>query len=314
MISIIIPLYNKSEKIMRCMQSILSQTYVNFEVIIINDGSTDNSLEIVENIKDERIIIYTTKNKGVVSARNLGIKNSNNPIICFLDADDFWLPNHLQTIIKLTKDYPHGGLYTTKYSFFHSENQPQHFPTYIGIPEENWRGIVTNFYEAGKKYRLGCTGSIAIPKQVLDQLGGFDESMNISPYGEDIKLWIKIAIHYPVVYDSTHTLVYDLSGENHLSKNNLKKRTYANFNEFVEHENKNLSLKKYLDMFRTEFALKQKIAGNINEYRSIKKNISSKNLNWKEKFLFSLPSTLLQKLYHLKSIMQERNIKIDLHN
>ena len=314
MISVVIPLYNKSDKIKRCIDSVLEQTFKDFEIIIINDGSIDNSLEIVKMFKDFRIKIYTTENKGVVSARNFGIKASNFQIVAFLDADDFWLSNHLETLSKLAKDFPEAGLYTTKYSFLYSKNESQQLPTFSGIPERNWRGYVKNFYQASGKYRLGWTGSIAIPKHVLNKVGGFDETMKVSPYGEDIKLWTKIAIIFPVAYDTTHTCVYDLSGENHLSKNNFKNRTYAKFDEFIDYEKKDKELKKYLDMFRTEFALKQKISGNILEFKLTKGKIASENLNWKEKLLFQLSPFFLRKLYYLKSFLKDRKIKIELHN
>ncbi|QYS90674.1 glycosyltransferase family 2 protein [Flavobacterium covae] len=88
--SVIIPLYNKENYIYNTLISVINQTYTYFEIIIVNDGSTDKSLEIVKNINDSRIKIFEQNNKGVSSARNLGIKNATGSLIAFLDADDLW--------------------------------------------------------------------------------------------------------------------------------------------------------------------------------------------------------------------------------
>ena len=88
---------------------------LNFEIIIINDGSTDNSLKKAEDIKDSRIFLYSIKNQGVSNARNYGIKKANSDYICFLDADDFWYNNHLSLIKDLLVSFPDCGLYATAY-------------------------------------------------------------------------------------------------------------------------------------------------------------------------------------------------------
>lgn len=96
MFSIIIPLYNKEKHIHSTIQSILNQTFGEFEIIVVDDGSTDNSYQLVEEMKDPRIRSFRQKNKGVSAARNLGIKNANYEWICFLDADDLWEKDFLQ--------------------------------------------------------------------------------------------------------------------------------------------------------------------------------------------------------------------------
>lgn len=94
MISIIIPLYNKEKTILRCLNSVLGQTYKEFEVIIVDDGSVDNGVFIIENsISDKRVKIIKQKNGGVSKARNTGAKAANGNWLVFLDADDYWLPD-----------------------------------------------------------------------------------------------------------------------------------------------------------------------------------------------------------------------------
>ena len=94
--SVIIPLYNKEKYIKNTLKNVLKQTFKNFEIIIINDGSTDNSLKEAQLVSDNRITIYTQKNSGVSDARNFGIKKARGEYIALLDADDIWNTNHLE--------------------------------------------------------------------------------------------------------------------------------------------------------------------------------------------------------------------------
>ena len=111
--SIIIPLYNKANFIAKTLNSVLNQTYTDFEVVIVNDGSTDNSLEIVQIFDDKRIKLFTTKNQGVSATRNFGIKQSQGDYIAFLDADDIWEEKFLETINKLILSFPNEQVYAS---------------------------------------------------------------------------------------------------------------------------------------------------------------------------------------------------------
>src|SRR5690625_5271022 len=116
-ISVVIPLYNKEKHISRAVNSVLNQTYKNFELIIIDDGSTDGSLAVVEKFDDSRIKVFTFKNNGVSVARNLGIEKAKYSYIAFLDADDEWEENFLLNVKKLIQTYPECGMYATLYKF-----------------------------------------------------------------------------------------------------------------------------------------------------------------------------------------------------
>jgi len=101
MISVIIPLYNKEAYISETLHSVLSQTYDKFEVIVVDDGSTDNSLQVVRNFTDSRLRIVEKKNEGVSVARNEGIDQASFPWIAFLDADDWWAPTFLKEVVAV---------------------------------------------------------------------------------------------------------------------------------------------------------------------------------------------------------------------
>src|SRR5690606_18820867 len=115
MFSIVIPLYNKEQSVTNTLQSVLNQTFTEFEVVIVNDGSTDNSVEKVEAFNDPRIRLIHQANAGVSAARNKGIKEANYEWIAFLDADDLWMEDHLQVLNQMIQEYPEYKVFCTSY-------------------------------------------------------------------------------------------------------------------------------------------------------------------------------------------------------
>ena len=115
--SVIIPLYNKAKYINSALDSVLSQSIQDFEIIVIGGNSTDGSDDIVLNYSDSRIKFVHESGIGVSSARNQGIGMSRGNLIAFLDADDEWFPNYLETILRMRYRYPHAGIYSTDYMY-----------------------------------------------------------------------------------------------------------------------------------------------------------------------------------------------------
>lgn len=112
MFTVVIPLYNKEQILLRTLASVLTQTYSEFEVLIVNDGSTDNSLEVAQKLAfDSRIRIINQENQGVSAARNTGVAHAKYDYIAFLDADDEWLPSYLQKIREAIELFPEAALY-----------------------------------------------------------------------------------------------------------------------------------------------------------------------------------------------------------
>lgn len=120
MISIVIPLYNKEKQIAHTLQSVFAQTFQDFEIVIVDDGSTDNSVMEVKKFDDPRVLLIQQSNAGVSAARNRGIEEANGELIAFLDADDEWMPEFLQTILQLKKIYFNCKVWAT--SYFNSWN------------------------------------------------------------------------------------------------------------------------------------------------------------------------------------------------
>lgn len=145
MISVIIPLYNCKKYITRAIESVLKQTYLPKEIIVVNDGSTDNGEKIVEEMHHPLIKVINQKNGGVSSARNTGINEARGQFIAFLDADDEWLPNHLEIITNLIELYPKCGLFATSY-YIKPINQEAFMPS-IADSYLADKGIINDFYK-----------------------------------------------------------------------------------------------------------------------------------------------------------------------
>lgn len=198
--SVIIPLYNKEHFIASTIKSVLAQTYSDFEIIIIDDGSTDNSLAVAKTFCDKRIKIIEKENGGVSSARNLGISIAKGEYISFLDADDKWHQDFLFEIDKLIQGY-------NDYSFFcvaQYKRKIQIFKHDVTIIEDHC-----------KYPYIYSSCSLCIKKDVFDNISGFREGIQ---RGEDLDEWLKISCKYHTVY-----LNKELVDVNHFTENNLSR-------------------------------------------------------------------------------------------
>ena len=241
-ISVIIQLFNKGFIISKTIQAVLAQTYADFEVILINDGSTDNSFEIASQFLDKRIHLFQQENKGAAAARNLGIERSNGEFIAFLDADDYWFPNHLEELVNLAEQFPNCGSYCSRYQIKNTEKTIS-TPVFNGI-SKNFNGIVANYFASNHPYKINITLNQMIPKKILLEMNCFTPGVT---NGQDLELWTKIAIKYPIALNNKTTAIYNYYLPNTLSKKSIKTMTLMDFNQFKEQEKQNLDLKRFLD-------------------------------------------------------------------
>ena len=198
MFSVVIPLYNKEYSIESCIKSVISQVLLPSEIIVINDGSTDNSCAIVEKfffkeIESGFIKLVTQENKGVSAARNAGVKIAQSDLICFLDADDEWADDFLESILLLTDRFPDAGVYClqhqTKKLNFVGANQSSYPVGYIGL--------VDNFFKRSLKGSLLNSSKICVKKEAIFNVGGFPDGKKS---GEDLIVWIKLAKLYSIAF------------------------------------------------------------------------------------------------------------------
>ena len=235
-ISVVIPLYNKKEFIYRCLTSVLTQTYSNFEIIIVNDGSTDNSLEFIKSKFDSsKFNVFSQKNAGVSAARNKGVSLANYKWIAFLDADDYWHENFLQEIVKTIKKFPNASLCSTGYQFLSANHFKRAKLCVSGAGDYR---VIDNYFLSSCKGDLPITASsVAINKEHFKAVERFPEGWAM---GEDIYLWMKMAINFQLVICMKTLVTYDHSDENSATKKNqvLDILPHVNALEYWIHNNK----------------------------------------------------------------------------
>lgn len=206
-ISVVMPLYNKEKEVERAIQSVLNQTVSDFELIVVNDGSTDNSPKEVQGIKDHRIRLINQVNSGVSAARNRGVEEAQSDLIAFLDADDEWMPDFLETIFRLRDKFPACDVFATNY-LYRSVDGTLMRPIIRGLPASNWEGIFENYFAvASKSDPPICSSAVAISKKAITFVGCFPVGITA---GEDLITWAKLALRFPIAYCSIPKAIFTL--------------------------------------------------------------------------------------------------------
>lgn len=197
LISVVIPLYNKQSTIVRALESVLNQTFTQFEIIVVDDGSTDQSAEHVGNITDPRIRMVTQTNQGVSAARNNGVYEASAEYVAFLDADDCYQPDFLQHIANLIKQQPDAGMYCCRLAFVNEYSE--YFAPKSTLPD-NFSGELSRFIRVFNHDRgLIHPSSMAVKKAAFNRLEGFAPGKHV---GEDVQLILQLALHFKVMHSS----------------------------------------------------------------------------------------------------------------
>lgn len=205
MISVVIPLYNKEKQIAHTLQSVLNQTFQDFEVVIVDDGSTDGSVAVVEKFSNSRIRLICQKNAGVSAARNRGIEEAKSNLIAFLDADDEWKPEYLATQYHLSQKYPECNVFACNYDF--RDMKGKITPTIIRkLPFTGEDGILSNYFEvASCSHPPLWTSAVVVKKQAIQAIGGFPVGIKS---GEDLLTWARLAVNDKIAYSKISLAVF----------------------------------------------------------------------------------------------------------
>ena len=207
MISVVIPLYNKESQINQTIQSVLRQSFQDFEIVVVDDGSTDNSVSEVQRFDDPRIRTISQTNAGVSAARNHGIAEAKGEFIALLDGDDGWKTDYLATQSALTEKYPECDVFATDYEF-HSTNG-RITPTILNrLPFDSEDGILINYFEvATHSHPPLWTSAVMFRKSTIESLGGFP--MGIKS-GEDLLTWARLACRCKIAFSRKVGAIYNL--------------------------------------------------------------------------------------------------------
>ncbi|MDF1561378.1 MAG: glycosyltransferase family A protein [Bacteroidales bacterium] len=196
-ISVVIPLYNKKETVLRALDSVLNQTVLPEEIIVVNDGSTDGSEQVVAQLDHPLIRLVSQSNQGVSAARNRGVAEAKNEWIAFLDADDEWLPEFFQTITELHENYPDCSVAATAYYMQDTESRRErNHLSKLKFKGDN--GIIDNYFQVASCSHPPLNSSaVAIKKEAIESIGGFPAGVTS---GEDLLTWARLAAVFTIAY------------------------------------------------------------------------------------------------------------------
>ena len=200
-VSVIIPAYNAMRYLPETLDSLVKQTFQDFEAIIINDGSSDNIEEWFSQVKDSRLQLISQVNQGQAKARNIGMQRAKGDYVAFLDADDLWDPSKLEKQVALLDSNPEAGVIYTWVSGINSEGALRGRTIKNWAEGRVWRDLILHNI-------LECGSTPLIRRSCFEQVGDFDVQL---PPCEDLDLWLRIACHYdflvvkePLVYYRQH--------------------------------------------------------------------------------------------------------------
>lgn len=251
MISVVMTLYNKEAFIKKAVASVISQTYKDFELIIINDGCTDGSLQLVEEFKDSRIKIISIKNQGVAVSRNLGVKEAINPYVALLDADDWWASTYLEEIVNAIKKFPENKLFATGRTHVFAEKEVEY--TNLYVPKKGETGLVNHFQVISKQLPALHSSSITFKKDYFLDKGGFNEVMQ---HFEDHECWLRLTLEQSIVFVNQPLSYYNKTTEGSLSQSVVKSSDLHQYFETILFVKERLSGKesRFFKKFYQRFA------------------------------------------------------------
>jgi glycosyltransferase involved in cell wall biosynthesis len=205
-VSVIIPTYNRARIIEEAVDSVLAQDYKDFELIIVDDGSQDNTSEVLAPYGNDASILFQ-KNKGVSAARNRGIAEASGKLIAFLDSDDLWLPQKLSAQVEFFDQRPEALICQTEEVWLRNGIRVN--------PKHRHKKPSGMIFEPSLKLCLVSPSAVMIRRDLLDRTGGFDETL---PACEDYDLWLRISCRFPVYLIETPLIIKRGGHDDQLSK------------------------------------------------------------------------------------------------
>jgi glycosyltransferase involved in cell wall biosynthesis len=197
MFDIVMPLFNKESYVSRTIEGVLAQSCADWRLFVVDDGSTDRSVAVVESFDDPRIKLIRQPNAGPGAARNTGILAGEAEWIAFLDADDLWMPNHLQVLGDLRQHFPSSVLIGTAYRQWTGNDLPT-------LSSEGSARLVRYFHEASRQRAPFYTSSAAFSRKAVNSVGLLEHVT----VGDEMDLWARLALHGPVAASTRQTVLY----------------------------------------------------------------------------------------------------------
>lgn len=252
--SVIIPLYNKAPYVAKAIGSVLAQTFTDYELVVVDDGSRDDSAEMSAKAMAGRANcrLIRQENAGVSMARNNGVAASQGDYLCFLDADDWWEPTFLEEMSKLIEEFPDAGIYGTNYTIVNETKRKTRVAP-IGVEVGFEKGYINYCQVYAKTLAMPLwTGAVCIPHPVFDEMHGFPKGIKL---GEDFLLWIHIALKHKVAFLNMPLAFYnqdvDAANRGVGRLHNPEEHMLWNLTDLEPLEQSNADYKQLVDNLRT---------------------------------------------------------------
>lgn len=304
--SVIIPLYNKAPYVAKAIGSVLAQSYKDYELIVVDDGSQDGSAEIASRCIEDRANCRLIKqeNAGVSMARNNGVATSQGLYLCFLDADDWWEPTFLEEMSRLIAEFPVAGIYGTNYTIVNETKRKTRVAP-VGVEPGFEKGYIDYCQVYAQTLAMPLwTGAVCIPRQVFEEMKGFPQGIRL---GEDFLLWIRIALKYKVAFLNNPLSFYNQDVD--VINRGIGKLHAPNFHMLwnlgflAEEERTNADFKQLIDNLRTYGLFPYYISKEYNEMAQQELD----KVDWKHQPVrirkqYQQPLLLLRLLYAFQSV------------
>ncbi len=222
--SVVIPLYNKEGQIARAIESVLAQTFQDFEIVVVDDGSKDRSADVVAGYADPRVRLHRQANGGVSVARNRGVELARSDTVAFLDGDDAWVPDHLQRLDAMRAAHPDCVAWALNYYVVDVTGAKTPGVTVVSEP----RLLLTpqNFFKIARHGTPVFSSAVAVNRAAIQRVGGFPPGIRL---GEDIDTWIRLLFTGTILFESQPGPSYHADGDNRALVNNPPPARYVFF-------------------------------------------------------------------------------------
>ncbi|MBL0040305.1 MAG: glycosyltransferase family 2 protein [Xanthomonadales bacterium] len=210
-VSVVMPLYNKADLVLEAIASVQAQDMCDWELLVVNDGSTDGGPEQVRaaTVQDARIRLVTQPNHGVSSARNAGLSHATSEVVAFLDADDLWRPDFLTAVLALRERFPTARWWGTGYALWR-DGAGTHTAKLGRTAPSADQSLWSNYFDvAAQSDPPICSSAVAVDRSTMLALGGFPQGI---ASGEDLLTWARLALAHPLAYDRRALAIFRVSG------------------------------------------------------------------------------------------------------
>lgn len=301
--SVVISVFNKEKYIAETLKSVLSQTFTDFEVVVLNDGSTDNSEAEILKFDDPRIRYFSKENSGASAARNFTIQQATSEYIALMDADDYWYPFYLEEQNRLLSEFPSESVFATATEI---KRNGKVFKNSYSLQTIGTDAVVVDYFEASQLDSVLLSISTVLKKNVFEKVGWYDTTIKS---GEDTDLYVRIGLKYKIVFSPKVCATYVVR-QNSLFQRVKNLDEKANFEAYEPFEKNNPALKKFLDLNRYSLCILAKMEGNKAAFQKYYQKINPENLSKKQQFLLRQNKTILKYMLKTKNGLEKLGLRL----